>query len=399
MRRCVLLTACLAACTSHDALPATAVIDTLPGGIPRVTNSAPAGWADTNGWRFVELPEISPAAGSPGELIDPSGIAMDAARRLYVVDKSPVVIKQYDSSGTFIRTIGREGDGPGEFRVAYVAVRGNRLLVHDPAAQRTSLFDTSGTFIRSFHSVGRVWDQVALDAAGRAVLPTMDLVPSDTAPAREYVRFDSLGAVVDTIRVPQLIKTPEWTVERNGNPFLSMPVPFAPTTAFTFGPDSGLVYGATNGYTLVQSSGHGDTMRVWRRAWTPAPLSDSLRSNTFDAMVEHLKSEKLDEVTIHNALHLSDIPSTAPAFLGILSDDNGNTYTPSLPANGAAHFDVFDATGVWLGTMPRPAAFHGLSAGVLAHGMFVGVATGDDGLPMIRRWAIQDGQGGEVGQE
>jgi hypothetical protein len=246
--------------------------------------------------------------------------------------------------------------------------------------------------------VGRVWDQVELDAAGRAVLPTMDLTPSDTGPAREYVRFDSLGALVDTIRVPQLVTTLDWTIERNGHPILSMPVPFAPATAFTFGPDSGLVYGATNGYTLVQSAGHGDTMRIWRRAWTPAPLSDSLRRSTFDAIVEHLKSEKLDEGTIRNALHLSDIPAVAPAFLGVLTDDDGNTYTPSLPVNGVAHFDVFDATGVWLGAMPRPAAFHNLSAGVLAHGVFVGVTTGDDGVPVIRRWATQDGQAGQDGQ-
>ena len=157
MRPWILSLVCLTACASTDSRPASVVIDTLPGGIPRVTSTAPTAWSDTNGWKLVEIDSIAPPAGSPGELINPSSMAVDGSGRVYVADQSPVVIKQYDSTGAFIRTIGREGEGPGEFRAAYIALRGNRLMVHDPRLQRTTLFDTSGALVRSFHSVGIVW--------------------------------------------------------------------------------------------------------------------------------------------------------------------------------------------------------------------------------------------------
>jgi hypothetical protein len=394
----MVLLALLAGCVSREPRPASVVIDTLPGGIPRVTSSAPAGWTDTNGWRFVELPPVAPPAGSPGELINPSGLAIDADGRLYVVDQSPTVIKQYDSSGAFIRAIGREGDGPGEYRFAHIAVRGHLLLVHDAGAGRTSLFDTSGAFIRSFRSVGRVFDQVDLDAAGRAVLPMMNPPGSDSAPARAYARFDSLGVLLDTIAVPRLAETPVWTLKQDGKPFLQLPMPFAPSTIYTFGSDSGLIYGASSDYALVRSAGHGDTIRVWRRAWTPPPLPDSIRTLTLDKVAEFLKRQGLDEVSIHESLDPSDLPATAPAYLSVRADEHGDTYTTVIAANGDVRMDVFDPGGVWLGSMARPPALWNLTSTTFSHGVYAGVTTGDDGIPVIRRWAIQDGQAGQDGQ-
>ncbi|HET7603381.1 MAG TPA: 6-bladed beta-propeller, partial [Gemmatimonadales bacterium] len=271
-----------------------------------MTSIAPTAWADTNGWKLVEVASIAPAAGSPGELINPSSMAVDDWGRVYVADQSPVVIKVYDSAGAFVRTIGREGEGPGEFRVAFIAVRGNRLMVHDPQLQRTTLFDTSGALVRSFHSVGIVWaDRVALDAAQRAVLPILTLEPGDASaePAEMFVRFDSLGRQVDTIRVPAITQEHVWQIMRDGRPSASVSIPFAPRTAATFGADSGIVYGATSDYSIVVSTGHNDTTRIIRRTWDEVPLPDSLRERAFKGIVTGM-TERLGEAAVQNVFHL-----------------------------------------------------------------------------------------------
>ena len=113
LKRLALL-ALLTACASRDTRLATAIVDTLPGGIVRVTSSAPTGWTGTDGWKLVELPAIQPAQGSPGELINPSSIAVDDQQRLYVADEKPTNIKVFDSTGALVRIIGNEGDGPGD---------------------------------------------------------------------------------------------------------------------------------------------------------------------------------------------------------------------------------------------------------------------------------------------
>lgn len=403
MRPYLLLLACLTACTTRDAGLATAVIDTLPGGIVRVTSSGPTAWTDSSSWRLRELPAIQPAQGSPSELIDPSSIAVDAQQRLYVADQKPVGIKVFDSAGALVRTIGREGDGPGEFRSAYIAIRGNRLLVHDPAAVRTSFFDTSGTFLRSFHSVGMYFYYVALDAAGRAVLPTGIILrgnEDDAGPKRTFyrVRFDSLGTLLDTISVPQLTRELSWVVRKGDVNIFGTSVPFAPTVVGAYGRDSGLVYGASTDFAIMRAQRGHDTTFIMRRDWTAPAIPDSVRRDTVEGMIKAYTNDMRDEVSLRNAFHLGDVPTTGPSFVRLLVDDQGNTWAQEPSQPDSTRFDVFAPGGRWLGTVTVPAAMTAW-APLRVHGGVMYLSTEDgNGFPEIRRWEIQVGRGGQDGQ-
>jgi hypothetical protein len=403
MRRCVLLIACLAACTTRDSRLASAVTDTLPGSIVRVTSSGPTAWTDTNGWKLVELSAVQPAQGSQGELISPSSIAVDEQRRLYVADQKPTNIKVFDSAGALVRIIGREGDGPGEFRSAYIAVRGNRLLVHDPRVSRTSFFDTSGTFLRSFHSVGLYFGPVSLDAAGRAVLPLVLMfsqAEQDARPRRAFyrVRFDSLGTLLDTVSVPQLTEDRMWVVRRGDATLLGTPIPFAPRTIGTYGRDSGLVYGATNDFAIMRTWGGRDTSFIMRRAWTAPMIPDDLRRDTIEGMIKAYSGGQIDEVLLRNTFHPADVPTMAPGFSQLLVDDRGNTWVQEAIGKDSTRFDVFAPDGRWLGPVVLAAAMSPYAPFVI-HGSIVYLATEDaDGFPVVRRWLIQDGRDGQDGQ-
>jgi hypothetical protein len=403
MRGHVIVLICLTACASRDAHLASAVTDTLPGGIVRVTSSGPTAWTDTNGWKLAELPAIQPAEGSQGELISPSSIAVDDQGRLYVADEKPTDIKVFDSTGALVRTIGREGDGPGEFRSAYIAIRGNRLLAHDPAAQRTTLFDTSGALIRSFHSVGRYFAPVALDAAGRAVLPLIFMMSEaerDAAPKRAFyvARFDTLGNLLDTLSVPQLTEEHSWLVKEGAANVFGMGVPFAPSTVSGFGRDSGLIYGASTDFAIMRAEGGRDTTFIMRRTWTAPAIPDSVRTDTVDHLVKAYANGRVDEVSLRNAFHAADIPTTGPSFSRLFVDDKGNTWAQQALGADSTRFDVFGPDGSWLGPVVVPAGMSPYGPFVI-HGGVVYLATEDgDGFPEVRRWAIQGGQG-EQGEQ
>lgn len=403
LKRLALL-ALLTACASRDSRLVTATVDTLPGGIVRVTSSAPTGWTGTDGWKLAELPAIQPAQGSPGELITPSSIAVDDQQRLYVADEKPTNIKVFDSTGALVRIIGNEGDGPGEFRSAYMAIRGNRLLVHDPAASRTSLFDTSGTLLRTFHSVGRYFAPVALDAARRAVLPLIFIIgPGKEEAARKrasfFARFDSLGMLLDTLSSPQLTEEQSWVVKQGNTNVFAVTVPFAPRTVTGFGQDSGLVYGASSDFTIMRLQAGRDTTFLMRRAWTPPAIPDSVRTDTVDGMVKAFVGDRLDEVSLRNAFHVDDIPKTGPSFSRLVVDDRGNTWALQSLGADSTRFDIFAPDGSWLGPVVVPEAISPYGPFVI-HGGIVYAETEDkDGFPVVRRWAIQDGRDGRDGQE
>lgn len=93
-----------------------------------------------------------------------------------VLEQVPAEIRVFDSSGQFRHRIGREGDGPGEFRspVELAVLEGDTILVWDRRAQRLSWFSADGTLERerTLREPGgiRTIRRVALSPSGAALV-------------------------------------------------------------------------------------------------------------------------------------------------------------------------------------------------------------------------------------
>lgn len=76
---------------------------------------------------------------------------VDDAENVYIADWRDFNIKVFDPEGNHTHSIGKKGEGPGEFQ--YIAnimfTPDSRLLVMDFRARRTSLFQRTGDFISS----------------------------------------------------------------------------------------------------------------------------------------------------------------------------------------------------------------------------------------------------------
>jgi hypothetical protein len=147
--------------------------------------------------------------------------------RIVAANAGTAELRMYGADGTFIRSIGRRGGGPGEFRfIARVYPHGtDSLLVFDIAGNRVSVFDTAGTFARSAaadslsgDSVFRmdVWlyrrfwvDGILAPEARAAARRTLDRLPlPDSTPLFRYVQADRNGRL--WIREPLGVDTTAW---------------------------------------------------------------------------------------------------------------------------------------------------------------------------------------------
>lgn len=92
----------------------------------------------------------------PAKLFVPVNLAVDGAGRLYVSDLAACRVQVYDADGRHLRTIGSQGDYPGQFaRPKGVAVdREGRLYVVDAAAQVCQIFDADGRLLLFFGEPG-----------------------------------------------------------------------------------------------------------------------------------------------------------------------------------------------------------------------------------------------------
>lgn len=91
------------------------------------------------------------------KLTQPTGIAFDAASgRLYVVDTAEHCVRIFARDGSLAGSIGRHGDGDGEFNYPTYLWRTaqGQLLVTDALNFRVQAFDASGQFIGKFGRQG-----------------------------------------------------------------------------------------------------------------------------------------------------------------------------------------------------------------------------------------------------
>ncbi len=150
---------------------------------------------------------------------------------IWILDGQQTTILRFDASGAYIGSVGREGEGPGEFRRPQsLAARGpDRALVWDSGLGRATTFDLHGDPIGSFRGPsGMVWsayheELMVSDSDIVWVLTTSAFGALAEArgdpdrlralardPSRNgWVRFTAEGETLDTVWVPESDSEPE----------------------------------------------------------------------------------------------------------------------------------------------------------------------------------------------
>ena len=289
MRHCTAaaLAVLLAGCgsTTEDAALATATVDTLPGGVVQVTNSGPTAWADTSGWRLVLEREILPDEGTPGEIGNPRALAAGDDGTIYLLQQAPVTIKVYSADGTWLRNIGREGDGPGEFRDGMFGLVHDTLFVQDPANSRFTTFTAAGAFVQAKPSQCCWWTSrfpIFEDGTIGIIGQHVDTAAAEGSGGGAYYLTRMDGTVVDTIPFPNQPMDPEgtWTITRksgSNSSMMGMNIPLRPSTESAWFPTRQKVTGRTSTYALAIVGLKDDTLRQFTAPATTVSITEAQR--------------------------------------------------------------------------------------------------------------------------
>jgi hypothetical protein len=132
-------------------------------------------------------------------------VAVDRYGRAYVAETNEGYITVLSVDGDTVRTIGRAGEGPGEFRgIENVAFSSDTLVAADWRLARATWLDTRGRVYRSSNLVfqtGARFRLAAVMAGGAlAVLPLVTVnALNDGVPGYPLLRVDADGSVRDTL--------------------------------------------------------------------------------------------------------------------------------------------------------------------------------------------------------
>lgn len=377
----------LASCGDTPSSNWTGTVDTLPDGAVRVASPATGLWTDTTRWRLEEDLRLgsveSSGAEQFGEITD---LAVDAFGRIWVAEGQAQEIRVFGPDGSWVRTVGREGQGPGEF-LGPDALRWGpegRLWVVDQGNARVSVFDTAGNYlsgyVRPVTSGGMPWPGEIMEDG---TIVDLTVVSTDDALTSRLVRWDTSGAVLDTLPLPSFERR-LWVAERE-NAMAQTPVPYTPSLSWELQPNGVLWFGTGESYRLVarQLEG-GDTIRVVERAYDPVPVTAAEKDSAMTGL-DWLRQQG-------GRPDRDDIPDERPAFRNLFVDDIGRLWVrPSVAADSLRmrRFDVFDSDGRYLGPVDSPVMLRTNPRMVFRDGRLYGVTVDKLNVPYVVRLRIE----------
>lgn len=106
---------------------------------------------------------------------------VDAEGRIYVLDEQAGNIKLFGPRGGFLRTMGRKGQGPGEFGfpIMLLITPAQEILVHDMGQRAIKFFDLQGNYLRQISIADK------FQFTGPKILPDGRMVGSHLVPAEK----------------------------------------------------------------------------------------------------------------------------------------------------------------------------------------------------------------------
>ena len=354
-------------------------------GISIVENTDPF-WGENNAWHVADTPmvDIGVLEGNPAyELHEPRSAVRLGDGRIVVGNNGSVELRYYDATGIHLLDAGGRGGGPGEFRrLSWVGtLPGDSVVVYDQTQRRLSILDPHGQFVRDaslrradFPMIkGRFSDGSYVGHV--RVRQDRDALPVGLG--RDSVmllRFSRDGALLDTLGVfPNRIMDVQ--TRPIGERRIRGPaeIAFSPRTVWTLAGDL-MFLGTTDAYEIGVYDANGNLTKIIRKQHTPVEVTradqERLVQRWRDIWYDRLDGAEVKWVL--RTLDESPLPEAFPVFdpqeldergrrvgVPLLVDEAGNLWVPQYrrPGDEIPRWDVFDAGGVFLGSITMPRGF------------------------------------------
>jgi hypothetical protein len=309
-----------------------------------------------------------------------------------VADARPPAVKVFNTNGTLLRTISRQGGGPGEYRNPWIAARGGIVVIHDPSQSRTMVYDTSGTYLRGWTTFCCHQNEIAIDTALRIVVPAVLRGREGAAP---YVRYSIEGRIIDTISIRGNASEKLWTVARQGSDgkpgggSTSVVIPYTPRQRFAWHPAGGFVSGWSASMQLYRSNGS-DSVAFVSAPSRATDIPATMRQAAVDSAIAQF-TPMVGPARARDAVHLADVPNSAPAFTRLLVDEDGNVWARQLlgAATNETAFRIFAPNGADLGMAIVPVRVPDWGGITFGQGTLFVRTEDQDGQPIVIRFRVR----------
>ena len=308
-------------------------------------------------------------------------ITVDADGRVFVLDGQAADIRVFDSEGTYVETVARRGEGPGELSNAtsVAVLPDGRVLAHEAGEMLVKVVGPgSGDHEHWTYPQGAIVVPVKplrIDRSGRILVPAAGTTPNGDFVQYQYV-MDSDGEVLDSLAPPASGFEPPAVEVRlrmpvAGRTTAPVSVPLTARRYWTMHPDGGFLSGISTAYRI--DLGRDDGVLRIENAYEPVPTSEAEREYHRERTTRNLRRTQPDW-----SWNGPPVPDTKPPFKGLVAGRDGRVWvllwTEAHPVDNQNHnpdnpfsdpviwespvrYDAFEQDGTYLGTLAAPDGF------------------------------------------
>src|SRR5687768_3205668 len=288
---CATLLACSSCDRSAESTPTTAMdtigdtirVRTMHEAAPVLTLVPEVRIGDVEGSEETQLARVGALVEGPG-----GGI--------YVWDARRTDLRLFDATGAFVRTIGRRGQGPGEYQDAngIASLSNGDVAVWDAQSARFTVFAPDGAVRTSWRwqsSMIFAPHRLPTDADGNLLVPL--LIPPVNASAGTdgyrfaYVRMRPDGDVIDTLALPAEEPAPMLRAEGGGSS-TGAALPFADQRASVVTPQGTIGTSYAGVYRIDIPRVNGRILRI-ERDIDPVAVQDAERRDLAEEITRDMR--------------------------------------------------------------------------------------------------------------
>ena len=395
--------ACGGEASSSDAEFSGTIRDSA--GVQIVENTEDGVWSAEGGWSTEEILTIGEAAGDANyQFGQITGVDVMSDGRIAVLDAQAQRVQVYGPDGTWQRTIGGPGNGPGELSAQAVALyvgRGDTIVVADMGNQRINLVPPEGEAtsfpMRIEQGIPMNFEMTgdgSLVVQRRALNQGSDGENTDDLILRQA--YDC--TILDTLLTPERGGTFEMT---DGMPSITL---FAPEPLWTMLGER-IAFATSDDYRISVYGPDGTLERIVSYPLVPRPVTEGNERTIRELVRDAWEEAGMPPQAAEQMMGRLSFAENWPVFtrmrggpagtlwvqrirqLEDMTEEERKSWNPQLD-QGAPEWDVFEADGRYGGVVTLPARFTPFA---LEEDRIYGVFRDDFDIQYVRVYRLDTG--------